>query len=322
MKVKNRGRFLLYDAKRIIYRILRRNTTNQNLSRTLGNKVMLKPDETNELLYNAIMSGEPFFAGRFGGFELSVMLKEMGGKFDSNSDLAKKFVNNAGFFSCDAEQVKKFVELMLWSSERLNLVGRYWNGMEDYIIKTYATASALTHLNYIEPWFPHNTIPWTYALRGKKVLIIHPFEASIQKQYEKRERLFLDNRILPEFELITLKAVQTITGERDSRFNTWFDALEYMFNEAMKKEFDVAIIGCGAYGFPLAAKLKEAGKVAIHLGGASQLLFGIKGARWENEPQYEYVRELFNEYWIYPLEQDCVKNRKSIENACYWGKTE
>ena len=46
----------------------------------------------------------------------------------------------------------------------------------------------------------------------------------------------------------------------------------------MKFDFDVALIGCGAYGFPLAAKLKTAGKQAIHLGGVLQALFGIKGA--------------------------------------------
>ena len=49
----------------------------------------------------------------------------------------------------------------------------------------------------------------------------------------------------------------------------------------MEEIFDVAIIGCGAYGMPLAAMLKQAGKQAIHLGGATQLLFGIKGKRWE-----------------------------------------
>ena len=55
----------------------------------------------------------------------------------------------------------------------------------------------------------------------------------------------------------------------------------------MKIDFDVAIIGCGAYGFPLAAKLKQAGKQAIHLAGATQLLFGIKGKRWE---EYQFQK--------------------------------
>lgn len=68
--------------------------------------------------------------------------------------------------------------------------------------------------------------------------------------------------------------MQTIADSRDERFSDWFEALEHMYSEAMKEDFDVAIIGCGAYGFPLAAKIKKAGKIGIHLGGAAQLLFG------------------------------------------------
>lgn len=116
----------------------------------------------------------------------------------------------------------------------------------------------------------------------------------------------------------TLKAVQTIAGEKDDRFETWFEALEWMYNEAIKIDFDVAIIGCGAYGFPLAAKLKEAGKQAIHLGGATQLLFGIKGKRWKNNKAFDYVSKYFNNDWIYPLEEDTPKRAENIEDGCYW----
>lgn len=82
------------------------------------------------------------------------------------------------------------------------------------------------------------------------------------------------------------KSVQTMCFNKDERFSDWFEALDFMYHEAMAKDFDVAIIGCGAYGFPLAAKLKRAGKIAIHLGGVTQLLFGIKGRRWENAQKY------------------------------------
>jgi hypothetical protein len=63
------------------------------------------------------------------------------------------------------------------------------------------------------------------------------------------------------------------------------------------KDFDVAIIGCGAYGFPLAAHLKRLGKKAIYMGGATQLLFGIKGKRWDN---YRLISNFFNEHWVRP----------------------
>jgi len=146
--------------------------------------------------------------------------------------------------------------------------------------------------------------------------VIHPFENSIKAQYPKRKEIWEKHPILPKFELKTLKAVQTLCGEEDERFETWFDALEYMFCEAMKIDFDVAIIGCGAYGFPLAAKLKAAGKQAIHLGGATQLMFGIKGYRWENNYPSK-IATFFNDAWIYPDASETPKNAKTVEKGCY-----
>lgn len=88
-----------------------------------------------------------------------------------------------------------------------------------------------------------------------------------------------------------------------------------MTEEALKRDFDVAIIGCGAYGFPLAARLKAAGKQAIHLGGAVQIMFGIIGARWYAVPE---VRKLFNEHWVHPATDEVPENAKIVEGGCYW----
>ena len=88
-----------------------------------------------------------------------------------------------------------------------------------------------------------------------------------------------------------------------------------MENEALKKDFDVAVIGCGAYGFPLAARLKAAGKQAVHMGGAAQLLFGIRGQRWEARDDY---RVLMNDSWSRPLDSERPEGAKKVENSCYW----
>ena len=80
-------------------------------------------------------------------------------------------------------------------------------------------------------------------------------------------------------------------------------------------DFDIAIIGCGAYGFPLAAHVKRKGKQAIHMGGATQILFGIKGNRWE---EHDIISKLFNEHWIRPNKNETPKNSGNIEDACYW----
>ena len=67
-------------------------------------------------------------------------------------------------------------------------------------------------------------------LKGKKVLVVHPFVESIKYQYENnREHLFENPDVLPEFkELILVKAVQTQADAKDSRFKDWFEALQYM----------------------------------------------------------------------------------------------
>ena len=84
-----------------------------------------------------------------------------------------------------------------------------------------------------------------------------------------------------------------------------------MENEISRKDFDVALIGCGAYGFPLAAYVKRLGKQAIHVGGPLQLYFGIKGKRWDNSG-------LYNEYWISPSDNERPKNLNKVEGGCYW----
>ncbi len=114
---------------------------------------------------------------------------------------------------------------------------------------------------------------------------------------------------------MTLKAVQTIAGQKDERFADWFEALSYMEQEALAKDFDVALVGCGAYGFPLAARLKRAGKQVVHMGGALQLLFGIRGKRWDDREDYQV---LFNDAWQRPLEEERPAGAAKVENQCYW----
>ena len=156
-----------------------------------------------------------------------------------------------------------------------------------------------------------------YKQKDKKLLVIHPFSESIKYQYKNnREYLFNNKDVLPEFQLITLKSVQSIAGTKTD-FNTWFEAYEYMCNKIKEIEFDIALIGAGAYGLPLAKYVKDIGKKAIHLGGVTQILFGIKGKRWE-EVYKDSTSKIFNDKWIKPFESEKPENYKLIENGCYW----
>ena len=293
------GEAKYYDDDRIIYR--------HNL---------VAYQQINSFIYNKVMVGEPFMVSRFGSTELyTIGTHETG--FRKKIRVADKMLcKYSGFFSSSdlEEQCDKFYRLMLSIIPEIDVLGIWMMPFEHYFSNTYLKKGAiLSGIRALEPW--NVSKPWTAALKGKKVLVIHPFSQTIKRQFEKRDLLFPDTNILPEFTLYTLKAIQTIADEVDTNYETWFDALEYMYNEAMKITFDIAIIGCGAYGMPLAAKIKRAGRQAIHMGGVTQILFGIKGKRWDDDP---VVSKLYNEYWARPKADECPKGANAVEGGCYW----
>jgi hypothetical protein len=296
------------------------NTSRAYLQRhpMIPGKPVLSTGSTNEWIANRIKSGEPFMAGRLGANELS-SIKMFDFDFQAKFDKQLYYLSNgAGFFPPTVTAGKQFAQMMLSLIPEADLMAVWQMPFYGYYLKRYASPDVrLAYLADLEPWVQPDT-PWSAALQGKKVLVIHPFSKTIEKQYQKREPIFPGTDVLPEFELKTLQAVQTIAGAADDRFATWFDALDWMEQEALKMEFDVAIIGCGAYGFPLAARLKMAGKQAIHLAGATQLLFGIRGSRWDSNPYYRYVQRFFNDFWIHPPATDRPENVAQVENACYW----
>ena len=218
--------------------------------------------------------------------------------------------NNAGFFPTDAACLERFANMMLRDMQNIDVLGS-WLADEMRLKKFFPNAKIVPLID-LEPYYHAN--PWSQVLEGKRVLVIHPFEESIKKQYAKHKVLFDDPRILPNFELMTVKAVQSsAAGKTD--FSNWFEALAWMTKKASDLDFDIAIIGAGAYGLPLASFVKGIGKKAVHLGGATQILFGIKGKRWDELP---FFKQLYNGHWIRPLPTETPDNFRMIESGCYW----
>ena len=284
----------------------------------INGKNVMSIEEANTYIYDRIIEGKPLMVCRFGSTELRLLsdveAKKIGLKWWVDQRRWNDLNKYSGFFPKDIVYAEKFADIYFKLLGEVDLLAVWNNVHEDYMHKKYAPSADLTILRSLEPWY-NSGCPWTYALQGKKVLVIHPFADTIQQQYKKREFLFEDDRVLPEFELKTFKAVQTLADMTDARFETWFDALEYMYQESKKIDYDIAILGCGAYGLPLAAMIKADGKQAIHMGGATQLLFGIKGNRWDTHP---VISKLYNDYWVRPGENETFKKSDSIENGCYW----
>lgn len=284
--------------------------------RNYAGKQVIDHNEANELLKNKLIEDKPFFFGRHGSSELTIATEVLLQKYGLKkiNDKIVKSAADCGFFYENEDQIIRFFDEIIYCSQFVNIYGTFRMVAEDFYIKKYMPKNViLTHLNMLDFWRFEK--PFTMALKGKKVLVVHPMTETIISQYAKRELLFENSKVLPEFELYTVRAVQSIMGNRDPRFKTWFDALEYMYQECLKVDFEIAILGCGPYGMPLAARLKESGKKVIYMGGVTQILFGIKGKRWDDDP---IASKLYNEHWVRPSDLDKPKNFDKREDGCYW----
>jgi hypothetical protein len=262
---------------------------------------LLKKEKAEKIIADKIKSGEPFMLARYGSSEFRAIMNE------KDFPLVCFY---SGFFPEDIKLREKFKKVYFEGTKNIDML-IVWNYL-NHFLKKIKLIKEFTNIKDIlsDNATGMNNHHWIKSLKNKKVLVIHPFKATIEKQMKKRKEL----SILPKLKsLEIIPAVQTLAGNNDPRFKNWFEALEWMKKEINKKDFDIAIIGCGAYGLPLAGYVKEKGKQALHLAGATQLLFGIKGKRWDNDSNIEYTK-----YWISPLEEDKMKNYKKIEGGCYW----
>jgi hypothetical protein len=275
--------------------------------------------EGHDLVAEHVSRSGPLLVARLGSVELSCLHFYLEQRVGKNRPYSRKIrstiANPAGFFPVTDTSLDAFAELYLEHLPQVDVMGVWFNPYEDAICNTYCPDAELVDFDCLEPFRFSN--PWSAALKGRTVLVVHPFVESIRKQYaEKRRVLFPSPDVLPDFELKTIKSVQSIAGSRVD-FATWFDAYRHMCDEIAREDFDICIIGAGAYGLPLAAFAKSLGKQAIHLGGVTQILFGIKGRRWERE-YADSTAKLFNEHWIRPMESETPSNKDKIEKGCYW----
>lgn len=272
-------------------------------------------EKETQIIIDLLESDRPCMISRFGSGELqAVCLMRYWPWLNAFKNRTYHLIgNNAGFFPVDKKHLKQFYECYKKSASELDVLIS-WR-IEEFLIKDWLKKQNRVQKNTLDQFYEQGE-PWTQALKWKKILVVHPFSETILSQYTNhRKRLFSNPKVLPEFEsLEVVKAVQSIAGN-SSGFGTWFDALEYMKEEIDKKDYDIALIGCGAYGLPLAAHVKRMGKKAVHMGGILQFLFGIKGKRYEENPD---TAKYINEYFVSPSEADRPKLAEKVEGGCYW----
>lgn len=308
------------------FQLLRRNGGERAIPASLWEATPHSRVEGNSSLALAIQSGSAYCAARIGNDEFELLQKwrrksdisrvkgflellAIGDPYFSIVRAPSRSRAN-GFRPLSDEVLEKFFTLMTNSFSKVDLLGSWIRG-ENFFSDFFLDAKFCQRIE-LEPY--RVSSPWTEALEGKRVLVVHPFIESIRSQYlHYRTALFPGTNILPEFHLMNYRPPQAHFGEVRSAEH-WFELLDEMIEKTASMDFDVAIIGAGPFGLPLAAALKSENRVVVHLGGATQVLFGILGRRWDSDEQ---VSRFKNEFWVRPAQAE-TPGRRQQKRSPYW----
>lgn len=175
------------------------------------------------------------------------------------------------------------------------------------------TGQSVVRYDHVEPMraAARGFEPWTLSLKARKVLVVHPFVKSISHQYSKKAEISGLARIMPDFDIRVLCPPVSLENSREQSWKANFDSL---LEEVVSIDFDVAIIGAGGYGAPLAYEVARTNRVAIHTAGATQLMFGVRGVRWDDD---EEMKGIIDETWIRPFEDELVPGIRAIDGGSY-----
>ena len=293
---------------------------------SLGKNVGYEPQPA-ETIRGAIEAGAPLCVGRLGRTELQIAQRARSrelGKFgwqiiDSLASgdphfyfrKAAQLLEATGLCPLTETTERKFLEKTVDVLHHVDIFASWVPG--EAWFRNELADTTVVPLASLEPF--RSPTPWSKALAGKRVLVVHPFEESIHSQYSTHGDSLFDGRgVLPKFDLVTFRPVQAYFGEV-GHADEWFQKLEEMTSTIKTLSFDIAIIGAGPFGLPIASEIKKMGKQAVVMGGATQLLFGILGGRWSADSQIQSLR---NELWVRPLPSETPPGAIDIERSAYW----
>ena len=154
-----------------------------------------------------------------------------------------------------------------------------------------------------------------------RVLLVTGFPSSMHRQLA---RLPLIHPSLPHLSQLQYRILGTPLDGFESperrQHSDWAKALDALMSspEWNSSRSDVALLGCGAFGMPLAAHARSKGLSAMYIGGRLPTLFGIVGRYDRTLPQ---VRRRMNAHWISPLPEETptMARGSNLENHGYWG---
>lgn len=275
-------------------------------------------------IQKALESKKGFLIGRFGTIELETLLADS----KATPEMMALLERNAGVFPSEPWSVKRWCVNTREAFRIADVLATGWYAPlrieEQLLLQSWGYSGSQISLRDLEPYYKPPEERWTQALAGKKIAVVTSFTESARKQVQKGEGSVWPSAkgsIWPK----TTEWIWVQTGYSpclalgrggwEGSPECWSEAVDFVVDSVLASGAEVALIGCGGLGMVIGAALKKAGLVCIVMGGAIQVLFGIKGERWAN---HTVIRNFWNDQWVWPSLEETPGGANQVEGSCYW----
>jgi hypothetical protein len=279
----------------------------------------------------AVRDRRPYAAGKIGHSEHVLLMYPLLVEAETDPrrlrafeiSLAPRALRHAGVFPPDPSFYRGFGEQLASDMRALDCLGLFDPGLstELRIIQGHGFEGDLIEFTDQEP---DRSIPaddtrcYLPSFREARVLLVCPFADLLATRADRETYEEVWSKIGKRwFEPASVESVTFPYGydlETQRTYGTALNLLEEIDSRIGAQEFDVALIGAGALGIPIAAAVKRQGGLGISLGGHLQVIFGVHGERWLSDP--EWRRNYINEFWIRVPEDRAPDMATTEEN--YW----
>ncbi len=288
--------------------------------------------EIKSCIEQALKKKEGALIGRNGTIELETLFFRLFGYTPNQqypNHISRRIELHAGVWPNSKSSLDRWV-FQLVEAIRLSdvLVAGWYEPLkeaEERLLNKTNTLAPRIPLRSLEPYYVPPEERWTGLLAGQRVAVVSSFAKTIDEQIEKREEIwptFTDSLLPSTVEWVPIQtgyapSLAKGIGEWPSDVTSWDVAVNHIVKQVIASQASIVLIGCGGLGMLIGSECKKHGIIAIVLGGATQVLFGIKGQRWAT---HSVISHFWNDAWVYPKDTETPRGAAQIEGGCYWMK--
>lgn len=298
------------------------------MAQTVQQEVVDGAIAIRDRIATALESSSPLLIGRHGTFEFQCVLWSMKNPDSPMEDKMISVLNtNAGIFPKTRDAMKEWLEAYWLASKLADGLATGWYlptaEAEKRLVTEHCPNALQFPLRSLEPYYVAPEHRWTRLLENRRVCVVSSFTQTMATQVMKGRRIWPKDgsSILPQkakWSFVRSYYPPELTNASTAwlpGISSWKEAVESIVLRVLQTDPEIILIGCGGLAMVAAAELKKRGKIAIVLGGAIQVLFGIKGSRWK---KHEIISDFWNDAWTSPRADEVPSHAFAVEGGCYW----